>query len=61
MIPEGLRDNPLAMAFDGMAATAKLDFAELTVEVEPARIVDALRKAKQELNFERLSTVTGHP
>src|SRR5579864_5746886 len=59
MIPEGLRENALAMAFDGMATTAKFEFAELTVEVAPARIVDALRKAKQELSFERLSTVTG--
>ena len=59
MIPEGLRDNPLAMAFDGVAATATFAFAELTIEVDPANILEALRVAKDELNFERLSTVTG--
>jgi NADH-quinone oxidoreductase subunit C len=31
----------------------------LTIEVAPANILEALRLAKQELNFERLSTVTG--
>ena len=59
MIPESLRDNPLAMAFDGVAATATFAFAELTIEVAPANILEALRLAKQELSFERLSTVTG--
>src|SRR5665213_2661175 len=59
MIPESLRDNPLAMAFDGVAATATFAFAELTIEVAPANILAALRLAKDELNFERLSTVTG--
>lgn len=59
MIPESLRDNPLAMAFDGVAATATFAFAELTIEVAPASILEALRLAKHELNFERLSTVTG--
>jgi NADH-quinone oxidoreductase subunit C len=59
MIPESLRDNPLAMAFDGVAATATFAFAELTIEVAPANILEALRLAKHELNFERLSTVTG--
>lgn len=59
MIPEGLRGNPLAMAFDAVASTAKSEFGELTVEIEPARILDALRIAKHDLAFERLSTVTG--
>ena len=59
MIPESLRDNPLAMAFDPVATTAKFDFAELTIEVDPANIVAALRLAKDSLHFERLSTVTG--
>jgi hypothetical protein len=35
MIPESLRDNPLAMAFDGLATTAIFAFAELTIEVAP--------------------------
>ena len=43
MIPEDLRDNPLASALDDVAATAKFEFDELTVEVEPANIVEALR------------------
>jgi NADH-quinone oxidoreductase subunit C len=59
MIPQDLRNNPLAMAFDGVAATAKFEFDELTVEVAPANILDALRLAKHTLKFERLSTVTG--
>ena len=45
MIPESLRDNPLAMAFDPIATTAKFDFSELTIEVDPANIVAALRLA----------------
>jgi NADH-quinone oxidoreductase subunit C len=59
MIPESLRDNPLAMAFDGVASTAVFAFNELTIEIAPANILEALRLAKHELNFERLSTVTG--
>lgn len=59
MIPEGLRDNAIAMAFDGVAATAKVACSELTVEVDPAQIVEALRIARHNLAFERLSTVTG--
>jgi NADH-quinone oxidoreductase subunit C len=58
MIPEGLRENPLAAAFDDIAATAKFEFAELTIEVAPANILEALRRARQDLHFERLSTVT---
>jgi NADH-quinone oxidoreductase subunit C len=59
MIPESLRGDSLAMAFEGVAATAMFAFSELTIEVEAAKILDALRLAKHELNFERLSTVTG--
>jgi NADH-quinone oxidoreductase subunit C len=58
MIPENLCDNPVASALDDVAVTAKFDFNELTVEVAPARIVEALRRARHQLNFERLSTVT---
>jgi NADH-quinone oxidoreductase subunit C len=58
MIPESLRDNPLASALDDVAVTAKFDFNELTVEVAPANIVEALHRVKHQLNFERLSTVT---
>jgi NADH-quinone oxidoreductase subunit C len=58
MIPDSLRDNPLAAALDDLATTAKFAFNELTVEVDPANIVNALRRLKEELKFERLSTVT---
>jgi NADH-quinone oxidoreductase subunit C len=59
MIPEDLRNNPLASALDDVAVTAKFEFNELTVEVDPAHILEALRRLKQDLKFERLSTVTG--
>ena len=59
MIPENLRDNPVASALDNVAVTAKFEFNELTIEVGSADIVEVLRRVKQELNFERLSTVTG--
>ncbi len=59
MIPESLRDNPVAAALDDLATTAKFDFDELTIEIAPENIVEALRRLKQELKFERLSTVTG--
>jgi NADH-quinone oxidoreductase subunit C len=59
MIPENVRDNPVASALDDVAVTAKFEFNELTVEVAPANIVEALRRLKKQLNFERLSTVTG--
>jgi NADH-quinone oxidoreductase subunit C len=59
MIPEDLRQNQLASALADLAATAKFEFNELTIEVEPANIAEALRRVKHDLNFERLSTVTG--
>jgi NADH-quinone oxidoreductase subunit C len=58
MIPEDLRTNPLASAFDDLATTAKVTFGELTIEVAPANIVAAVSRAKHDLKFERLSTVT---
>jgi NADH-quinone oxidoreductase subunit C len=58
MIPEDLRTNPLAAAFDDLATTAKFAFNELTVEIAPAHIVAAMSRAKHDLKFERLSTVT---
>jgi NADH-quinone oxidoreductase subunit C len=59
MIPEDLRDNPLASALSDLATTAKFQFNELTVEVAPANLLEALRRVKHDLHFERLSTVTG--
>ena len=49
MIPE-----PLA----SIAVASNSGFGELTVEVAPENILEALRIAKIELKFERLSTVT---
>ena len=58
MIPENLRQNPAATALDDLAETAKFAFGDLTLELKPENIVPALRRAKDELKFERLSTVT---
>jgi NADH-quinone oxidoreductase subunit C len=58
MIPEELRGNKVAAALDDFALAAKFELNELTVEIDPAKIVEALRRAKHQLGFERLSTVT---
>jgi len=58
MIPESLRDNPTAAALDDIAATAKLALGELTVEVAPGNVLEALRRLKDNLKFERLTSVT---
>jgi NADH-quinone oxidoreductase subunit C len=59
MIPDNLRENPVASALDDIAVTAKFEFNELTVEIAPENILEALRRVKHQLHFERLSTVTG--
>ena len=59
MIPDSLRENPTAAALDDLATTAKLEFEELTVEIAPQNIVEALQRLKQNLKFERLTSVTG--
>ena len=64
MIPENLLENPIVAALQDLATAAKFEFDELTVEIAPASIVEALRRAKASLGFERLSTVTAvdrHP
>ena len=58
MIPDTLRDNPCAVALDDLTLSAKFAFNELTLEVDPANIVQALQRLKHDLKFERLSTVT---
>jgi len=58
MIPDSLREHPIAVALDKVATTAKFEFNELTVEIEPVYIVQALQFVKNDLKFERLSTVT---
>jgi NADH-quinone oxidoreductase subunit C len=59
MLPEELRENPTAAALADIATTGKLALGELTVEISPENLLEALRRAKHELGFERLSTVTG--
>jgi NADH-quinone oxidoreductase subunit C len=59
MIPENLRENAIAAALDDLAVTAKFAFGELTVEIDAAHIVEALRRLKSSLQFERLTSVTG--
>lgn len=59
MIPDNLQDNAVASALRDLAVTAKFDFDELTVEVAPERLLEALKLVKQDLKFEQLTTVTG--
>jgi NADH-quinone oxidoreductase subunit C len=59
MLPEELRENPTAAAFADIATTGKLALGELTIEISAENILEALRRAKHDLKFERLSTVTG--
>jgi NADH-quinone oxidoreductase subunit C len=64
MLPETLVDHPIAAALADLAVTAKFEFNELTVEVAPSAILDALQRLKQNLRFEQLTSVTGvdrHP
>src|SRR5450432_2444501 len=58
-IPEALLENPTVAALADLAVTAKFEFNELTVEIASAHIVEALRRVKHELKFERLTSVTG--
>ncbi len=59
MLPEDLRDNPLAAALEDLATTGKLNNGELTVEIRPDAILQALGRLKSEHGFEQLTTVTG--
>ena len=68
MLPDNLRDRPVARAvetFDCDAVvTGRYDKGELTLEIDPARIVSVCGFLKLELKFVRLSTVTAvdrHP
>jgi NADH-quinone oxidoreductase subunit C len=57
-LPESLKANPIAAAFENLVTAAKSEFGELTIEVAPADILEALQRAR-DLNFEQLTTVTG--
>ena len=59
MLPDSLRDNSTAAAFDDLATTGKLEFGELTIEIAPENMVAALNRARNTLGFNRLATVTG--
>ena len=59
MLPDSLRDNSTAAAFDDLATTGNSDFGELTIEIAPENIVAALDRARNTLGFNRLATVTG--
>jgi NADH-quinone oxidoreductase subunit C len=62
MLPDSLKENPIAAALEGGLPSAvldgKLDRGELTLEIAGTRIVEACRLLKQEQQFERLSAVT---
>jgi NADH-quinone oxidoreductase subunit C len=59
MIPETLQQDPTVAALADLAVAAKFEFGELTIEIDRAKIVEALRRVKQDLKFERLTSVTG--
>ncbi|MCU1329193.1 MAG: hypothetical protein JWN34_4563 [Bryobacterales bacterium] len=59
MIPENLAGDPIVAALADLATTAKFEFEELTIEIEPSKIVQALERARHQLGFERLTSVTG--
>jgi NADH-quinone oxidoreductase subunit C len=58
-LPDSISDNSTAAALADLATTGKLEFGELTIEVAPSNILEALGRAKTTLGFDRLSTVTG--
>ena len=58
-LPESIRENRTAAALADLATTGCLTFGELTVEVAPSNILEALGRAKTTLGLNRLSTVTG--
>ncbi|HVW08742.1 MAG TPA: NADH-quinone oxidoreductase subunit C [Bryobacteraceae bacterium] len=59
MLPESLRENPIAAALADVASDGKFEFGELTIEVEPANIAETLQRVRTVLGFNRLSTITG--
>jgi NADH-quinone oxidoreductase subunit C len=62
MLPDSLRDRPLAAAvaaFDADAVTGgKFDRGELTLEIAPATIASVCGFLKYDQNFKRVSSVT---
>ncbi len=58
MIPETLAELPAVIAAGSAILAAKHDRGEVTLEIDPARIVEVCGKLKHDLDFIRLSTVT---
>jgi NADH-quinone oxidoreductase subunit C len=58
VIPETLAEFPAAVLAGDAVVTGKHDRGELTLEIDPERIVEVCRKLKKEMDFIRLSTVT---
>jgi len=62
MLPETLSEEPLAQAIEAHNAAALRGglraVGELSLEIDPAHIVDVLRMMKQQEQFNRLSSVT---
>jgi NADH-quinone oxidoreductase subunit C len=62
MLPENLRDRPIAAALEAYDADSivagKFDRGELTLEIAPAKIASVCRFLKYDAKFVRLSTVT---
>jgi NADH-quinone oxidoreductase subunit C len=58
MLPENLSNNSTAAALADLAEGGKFDRNELTIEVAPRNIVAALGRLKNDLKFERLTSVT---
>jgi NADH-quinone oxidoreductase subunit C len=64
VLPESIAEYPAAVLVADALVTGKFDRGELTLEIDPARIVEVCRKLKTEMDFIRLSTVTAvdwHP
>jgi NADH-quinone oxidoreductase subunit C len=63
MLPDQLKDFPAAAAlneWDGACiVTGRHDRQELTLEIDPQRIVDVCRFLKDHQQYVRMSTVTG--
>ncbi len=59
MLPEALQAYPDAVAVADSVVRGKYDRKELTLEIDPAQIVNVCRKLKGEQSYVRLSTVTG--
>jgi NADH-quinone oxidoreductase subunit C len=68
MLPDALKDNPIAAALESYAPEAvlggKLERGAIVIDIAPDRILDVCRYLKNEQQFVRLSAVTAvdwHP